>query len=303
MKKYKTNIIKLNSMIAEILALLSSFFIGFNTILVKKGIERTNPTTAILMVTLTGTIIFWIITIAFIPVHFFKSKALLFFIVAGVFSPALVRWFYYVSLDRVGASISSSLLATGPAFAAIMALILLKEEPTLKIWFGIILIIAGIAFLERDISQNENQMRYRNRKDLILPLLAAIFFGCAVVFRKMGLNILNSPILGVTVGFTTSLFIYLTILAFFKSWRKSLSLGRSDLSIFFIAGFSLAAGWLSIFYALSYGDVIIVAPLTNLHPLFVVFFSYLFIGDIEKVTPKIVMGALTVVLGVILITV
>ncbi|MFQ6052282.1 MAG: DMT family transporter [Candidatus Hydrothermarchaeota archaeon] len=289
-------------MIAETLAIVSSFFIGFNTILVKKSIVKTNATTAMLMVTLAGTIIFWIISLAFIPFYFLKSKALFFFIVAGVFSPALVRWLYYVSLDRIGASISSSILATGPAFAALMALILLDERPTVEIWLGIFLIITGIVLLEREISLNENQTKNRKRKDLIIPLLAAISFGCAIVFRKMGLNILNSPILGVTAGFTTSLFIYLITLAFFKRFRDSLSFDRSDLSLFIIAGFSLAIGWLSIFYALSYGNVSIVAPLTNLHPLFVLVLSYLFIGDIERITPRIVIGALTVVLGVIMIT-
>ena len=51
------------------------------------------------------------------------------------------------------------------------------------------------------------------------------------------------------------------------------------------------------------GDVVIVAPLASLHPLVVVGLSYFFLKEIEKVTQKIVLGAIMVVLGVVLITI
>jgi uncharacterized membrane protein len=286
---------------AELFALLSSVSIGFNTVIIKKGIERTNPIAAMFMLTAVSTVIFWGLSLATISMSFFRSKAVLYFLFSGIFSPALVRWLYFVSLDRLGPSVSSSVLATGPAFATIFAVSFLNERLTLLMSLGIFCIILGIVIFERDTMENE-KVPLRKREDLIFPLSAAVLYAFAIGLRKMGLNILNSPIFGVTVGFTTSLIAYSTIFVFSKRSRQYLSFKRNDLFMFGAAGISLAAAWLFLFYALSFGDVITVAPLASLHPLVVVGLSYFFLKEIERITPKIVLGVLIVVVGVALIT-
>jgi drug/metabolite transporter, DME family len=288
-------------MLAAILAFSSSFFISITTILMKKAIEKTNPTSAMLVVTLVGSIIFLLISFFTIPLHYLKSEALGYFVIAGLFSPALVRWLYFISLDRIGPSVSSSILATGPAFTAIIAIVMLNEKITLQISLGIMTIIGGIVIFERDMN-HETGFGNHNNRDLIFPLLSALFFSFAVVTRKMGLNILDSPIFGVTVGFVTSLVVYAVVCLGSKKMRSSISIKAQDLPYFFTAGISLTAAWLTMFYALSHGDAIIVTPLANLHPLFVLVLSHFFLGKVEKITKGIMVGACVVVAGVLLIT-
>ena len=288
-------------MSTAILALSSSFLISVTTILMKKAIARTNPTSAMLAVTLVGSIIFLLISFFTIPFSYLNSAALIYFVIAGIFSPALVRWLYFISLDRIGASVSSSILATGPAFTALIAIVVLDEKITLPIGLGIMIIIGGIVIFERDMN-NEAGVGKRNSKDLIFPLLSALFFSFAVVTRKMGLNILDSPIFGVTVGFVTSLVIYTVVCLGSKKMRSAITVKKRDLPYFLGAGLSLTAAWLTMFYALSFGDAIIVTPLANLHPLFVVVLSYFFLGKIDKITGGILLGAGVVVAGVLLIT-
>ena len=283
------------------LALLSSFLIGITTIIMKKGIDRTNPTSAMLVVTLVSTLIFLVISIPLVQFNHLKSKAFLLFILAGIFSPALVRWLYFISLDRIGPSVSSSLLSTGPAFTAILAIIFLKEELTVFISLGIVLIITGIIILERNINTSA-KLVIRKKQDLIFPLLAALLLGLAIVFRKMGLNILNAPIFGATVGFVTSLVFYSILCLISKSMRASISLTRNDILYLSGAGVFLTAGWLALFYALSLGDAIIVTPLASLYPVMVVGLSYLFIKDTEKISIKTFSGVIVVLIGVLLIT-
>ena len=246
-------------MLAALLALSSSFLVGITTILMKKVIERTNPTSAMLVITLVGSIIFLLISIFTIPFSHFNSKALPYFVIAGIFSPALVRWLYFNSLDRIGPSVTSSIFATGPAFTAIIAIMLLDEKINLQIGMGLITIIGGIVILERDIN-NDAGSGGRKSKDLIFPLLSAMFFSFAVVTRKMGLNILDSPIFGVTVGFVTSMVIYTLVCLGSKKLRSSISINKQDLPFFLGAGIFLCAAWLTMFYALSYGDAIVVTP-------------------------------------------
>lgn len=283
------------------LALFSSLLISGTTIIMKKGIERTNPTSAMLVVTLVGTLILVGLSLPQVQLDHLKSKAFLLFILAGIFSPALVRWLYFISLDRIGPSMSSSILSTGPVFTAVIATVFLKEKATLNVALGIILIIGGIITFERDI-HIDGKLTVRRKQDLIFALLAAFLVGLAIVIRKMGLNILDEPLFGVTVGFTTSLVFYTIMCLAFKGMRAAISLNRKNTLYLCGAGVFLTAGWLTLFYALSYGDAIIVAPLASLHPVMVLGWSYLFFKDMEKITFKTVLGIILVLIGVLLIT-
>ncbi len=286
---------------ANALALFSSLLISGTTIIMKKGIERTNPTSAMLVVTLVGTIVLFCISLPVIQLVHLNSRAFLLFVLAGIFSPGMVRWLYFISLDRIGPSMSSSILSTGPAFTAIIAAVFLKEKLTAGIGLGIILIIGGIITFERDLHIN-SKFAVGHKKDLIYAILASVLVGLAIVIRKMGLNILDEPLFGVTVGFATSLVFYATLCLAFKGVRASISLNRKNTLFLCAAGVFLTAGWLTLFYALSYGDAIIVAPLASLHPVMVLAWSYLFFKDMEKVTFKTVLGIITVLTGVLMIT-
>ena len=283
------------------LALFSSLLISGTTIIMKKGIERTNPTSAMLVVTLVGTLVLLVISLPNFQLAHLKSKAFLLFILAGIFSPALVRWLYFISLERIGPSMSSSILSTGPVFTAIIAAIFLKENLTVGVSLGILLIIGGIITFERDISSN-GKLAVRRKKDLMFAVLASFLVGLAIVIRKMGLNILNEPLFGVTVGFTASLVFYAMLCLLFKSMRAEISLNRKNTLYLCGAGVFLTAGWLTLFYALSHGDAIIVAPLASLHPVMVMGWSYLFFKDMESITLKTVLGVIIVLIGVLLIT-
>jgi DME family drug/metabolite transporter len=283
------------------LALFSSLLISGTTIIMKKGIERTNPTSAMLVVTLVGTLVLLGISLPQIQLVYLKSKAFLLFILAGLFSPAIVRWLYFTSLDRIGPSMSSSILSTGPAFTAIIAAIFLKEKLTVDIGLGILLIIGGIITFERDI-QTDGKVTIRHKKDLIFAALAAFLVGVAIVIRKMGLNILNEPLFGLTVGFTTSLTLYILLCLVFRNVRAAINLNRKNTLYLCGAGVFVTAGWLTLFFALSYGEAIVVAPLASLHPVMVLGWSYLFLKDMEKITSKTVFGVILVLSGVLLIT-
>jgi uncharacterized membrane protein len=282
------------------LALLASLLISGTTIIMKKGIERTNPTSAMLVVTLSGTLVLLAISLPLVQLTHLKSKAFLLFILAGVLSPALVRWLYFISLDRIGPSMSSSIVSTGPAFTAIIAAVFLNEKLTVSVSLGILLIIGGIITFERDIGAS-GKFAVGHKKDLIFALLSAIIVGLAIVIRKMGLNILDEPLFGVTVGFTTSLVFYAMLCLVFKRMRAEISLNLKNTLYLSGAGVFLTAGWLTLFYALSYGDAIIVAPLASLHPVMVLGWSYLFFKDMERITYKTVVGIITVLVGVGLI--
>jgi len=54
---------------------------------------------------------------------------------------------------------------------------------------------------------------------------------------------------------------------------------------------------LLVLYALAYGPVVVVTPLTATLPLWVVLGSKIFLRDLETITARVIMGAILVVAG------
>jgi uncharacterized membrane protein len=58
---------------------------------------------------------------------------------------------------------------------------------------------------------------------------------------------------------------------------------------------------LSVFYALSFGKVVIVEPLTSTNPVISIVLSAMFLRDLEAITPRVVLGAALTVIGTVLV--
>ena len=104
------------------------------------------------------------------------------------------------------------------------------------------------------------------------------------------------------MGYTTSLIVYLIVMVFSKTARTS-KFSRQDLQLFWKPGVGIAAGWLLSFLALSQEMVSIVAPILQTELLFILFFTYIFLRDLEKISFKIIASAILIVVGVILISI
>jgi len=289
---------------AVFFALLSSLFIGVNTIIIKKSLARANPFTVAALLTFFGALVFWILGAMVLPpeIYWKNPRGSVCFIIAGVFAPALVRWIFFASMNRVGASVSSSILATIPAFAVVIAVVFLGEQVSFAMVVGLVMIVGGIVVFQRDLNDNGARLRIR-RMDLALPLLGALVGSIAINLRKLGLDEINSPILGAVLGFTSALSVYLIIIALSPKMRRSFRFNLRDMPFFLSGGLSLALGWLCIFYALSHGAVVLVAPLAGLYPIIVLILSVFLLKDVERVTRKTVIGCCIVMAGVLLITV
>ncbi len=69
-----------------------------------------------------------------------------------------------------------------------------------------------------------------------------------------------------------------------------------------LAGVASGCGIWSSFLALSMAPVVIVSPVQSTSPLFALLSAWLFLGRLETITFRLVLGTIFVVAGVILIT-
>jgi len=284
------------------LALLSALSFGLSQILVRKNLEKSNFVYISLTVTIMGKIILWPLALTFTNLNTINLEGLLLFVFAGLLAPGIARLFYFKGMETAGISANASIFATYPLYTSITAILLLGETLTAENWIGLACIIAGVIFVGRTINNGDTQTKSTTKKGLIVPILGSLAIAFSQIVRKEGLNIYNQPLLGVAVGYSTSLIVYLLLL-FFSDGARASRFSRKDLQMFWKPGVGIAAGWLLSFLALSQEMVSIVAPILQTELLFILFFAYIFLRKLEKFSFKLIASALLIVAGVILISI
>jgi DME family drug/metabolite transporter len=286
-------------MIGSALALLSALASGLSVVLVGKHSRESSAFNVSLIITCVGMAILWPLAVLLTNLETASLEGLVLFTVGGVLSPGLVRLFYYGGLKRLGTPVNSSVFSVYPLYSSLLAVLLLNEILSLENWVGILCIVLGVVFVEMS-SREINDRDKSARRNLIFPIMGGLTLGIANVIRKYALDVYNAPVLGVAVAYTFSLLPYLLILMLSTSTRKELSLKR-DFRFFWIAGIGQALSWMFSFYALSYDAVSIITPLLSVEPLFVAFFAYFYLREVERISPKLVASIILTVFGVVLV--
>jgi DME family drug/metabolite transporter len=289
-------------MIGVALALLSAMSFGLSQILVRKNLDKSNFIYVSLTVTIVGNIILWPLALTFTNLNTVNPEGLLLFVLAGLLAPAIARLFYFKGMETAGISANASIFATYPLYTTIVAILLLGEALTTENWIGLVSIIVGVISVVRIINRGETSHKTTSRKGLIFPMVGSLALAFSQLVRKEALNIHNQPLLGVAVGYTATLIVYLVVIVFSKNTRTS-RFSRQDIKMFWKPGVGIAMGWLLSFFALSQEMVSIVAPILQTELLFILLFTYIFLRKIEKISPKLVASAILIVAGVMLISV
>jgi len=287
-------------MIGIILPLLAALAFSFAVILIKKSDEAVPIPTAF-TITLIGFAIFWPITILFTNLEAINLEALVYFAVAGILHPGIGRLLYYRGMDVVGVSVNASVFATYPMYSSILAVLFLGDALTPENWLGIICIVIGVVLIGRVLGGDQTESKATLRSGLIFPLLASLIVAIGHVVRKQGLNINNEPLLGVSVGYSLSLLLYLLLAFLSRNVRRSISLSR-DFRLFWKAGVCMSLGWILYFYGLSQERVSIVTSLKETEPLFVLLLTFAYLKESEPLSIKLVLSTILVVAGILLVS-
>jgi uncharacterized membrane protein len=182
-----------------------------------------------------------------------------------------------------------------PLVSSALAILLLGERVSLPVLVGTLVIVAGTTLL----SSGGRRIGVRPRH-LLVPLLSAVCFGVVAILRKVGL-VGMAPIAGFAVNTTAAL---IAFSAFLVAARQTGAMGchRKSLGYFVAAGVAENLSVFLVLVALTVGSVSVVAPLASVSPIFVLVLSLLFLRGIERLNPRIVIGILMIVAGIVLIT-
>jgi len=136
-------------------------------------------------------------------------------------------------------------------------------------------------------------------KGEILALLAALLWGIAPIFDKIVVSSGVSPYTANLIrAFGAIAFLTLAVL-WLRQFDLSAYTGKN--LIYLLTAGALGGGLAMILYyiALKFTQASKVVPLTSIYPLFTVIFSAIALG--ENISPKVVVGTILIILGVVLV--
>ena len=265
-------------------------------ILIRRGLIESNAMTGAFISLTMSAALAWLMLPFFAPLSALWTPALLIFIVAGIFAPGIGRTLSYVGIEKIGVARSVPIANSSPIFASVFAVIFLAEAWLPQNIVGTLLVIGGVVLLSM-AKPAEGEWR---KLDVVYPLLGAVAFGVSTILRKAGLNYVDIPVLAaaVTAG-SAALFSF--VLLQFRGGKGAFKLTRRSAAWLFTAGLFNTAAMLSVFYALSYGKVVIVEPLVSSNPVLTLLFTAIFLRDLEAINLRVIIGALLTVVGTILV--
>jgi drug/metabolite transporter (DMT)-like permease len=199
------------------------------------------------------------------------------------------------ALEKGPAYMVFPIISLSPMVTVILSILLLKETTSKRHWIGIFIALAAILLM----SYQEPEQRDANGFIwFILAILVFLACGTQAFFMKLANNKMKAE----------SIFFYMMVtgiilspIAYFMTdFNQEINWGFKGLSLNIIIMTFNSIGALTLVYAIRYGKVIIVAPLTNaVAPLITILLSLMIYSVIPN--PIIIAGMLIAMVSVYLI--
>ena len=285
-----------------LLALAAALFFGVEPVFSKRGLAAggtwVENTLAMLLV---RTALFWsallVVTGGEAPFAGMSLQVGAVFAVASIISSGVGRGSFYVGVHRTGSSVAGAVTNVRPLFAVLIGGVWLGEAVTPTMALGAVVLVAGLLAITFSGGGDIGGWSVR---DLSFPLLAAVLFATGNAIRRFGFTISEVTTLqAITVGETVAFVLVAGVAA---TRLRGITRSRRVHAAFLGSGLTAGLGLLALFGALRRGPVSVADPIAGLAPLFTLALTVAVLGDVERVTPRLVVGVGLAVVGVFLIS-
>ncbi len=287
--------------LSELLAIGASLSYSVTLVSLRQGMRSASPLAAVLLI--DSLVCTAGLTAALLRGTLQSSSLtfILFLALAGCFGPGLGNMANFIGIDRMGVSRAIPVSASTPIWGVLFATAILGERPGVPVWLGTLCIVGGVFVLSLGGKEEGRGFGSWFRGALIFPLVASLFLSIGPIFVKLGLSHQKTPMAGIGIAFAAGMTILLAGKPLLPGGGKIQADGRA-LRWFLLGGvFNIGASFM-MFTALMVGEVSIALPLSRLMPLWVLLLSYLFLGQVERITGRVALAAALVVAGGVLIT-
>lgn len=278
-------------MLGVLLALLASVAWGVTALCSRKGLQHLPARRGAFVANGTGFLLSLSAALIFQRQGLLSISlvALGWFGLNGIVSSGLANYFYYRAIHHAGASRATPVASVSPLLSLPLAAVLLGEVITPAIAAGAAGVVAGVYLVTSEGGQGGGA----SRRGYVFALLTALCWAASHLLTRKGVTTFAPALAGATVSLLTGA---LVLTPPQNGMSEIVRAGRR-IWLFVAAGSASAVGTLLFFSAMALAPLVIVSPLVNTFPLITIFGSHLFLRRMEKITPRLVLGAVLVIGG------
>lgn len=298
--------VEFTHLVAALLVLAASFSNACHNLFVRMGTERRTAADAFFVViTISAVVLVPAIAVTYYPIYDVTTLSLASFVVAGVVGTICGMVFLYMSIERIGASRATPLVASNALVATVLGVLILDETLTVMHGLGVVLIVLGVGVIAWETG--EASRKDLSRRDLLVsllfPLASALAFGLEPIFANVGFTEGTPALVGLALKTAAA---WLGFVVYLR-WRGALPTRRIIREVearwLLLAGLGYTLFLVGYYVGLEIAPVNVVVPIVITNTLFVVVLSALFMPRrLERVTGTLVAASVLVVLGAVLVT-
>jgi drug/metabolite transporter (DMT)-like permease len=290
-------------MIGELAALAAALSFGLSTVLARRFMRVVSPEAGVLVSIVMNVVAFGAISVlaaargALPPLN---GGAVALFAGGGLAGTLVGRNLSYLSLNRLGASLTVTVRLSNSVFSLLIGLALLRELPRPLQLLGMVAVTLGLWLGLRPAGRPAGPVRPADWVGVLLALAAAAAFAFGDTLRRAALQLMPVPVVGAAIGASTAMLAHLTWSVFNHEarWPPPAALRRFDV---LASGVFNTVAILLLYVGLQHAPVAIVSVLYNLQVLVVLLTGPMILKGQERLTPWLVAGSLVALAGTTLI--
>ena len=281
----------------QFFAWLTAFSFAVANVTVRHGMRYSTPLTATFVSLIIHTIVLWtaVFLTGGIPDVAWLGVAAIF--LTGIVQPAM-RVFQYKGMEKIGTSRAITLRNSYPVLSVVIGIVFLGEQITLLGAVGTVLIVAGIVLSPWKLDVQFKDFRWLY---VIYPLITASITSVVHPLRRFALLQSNEPLFFAALVGPISLLSFAAYYATPANQEK-LVWDRRALWPFLLSGLGETLAVLFMLNAFAHGPVVIVSPISATSPIWTALLGAIFLRQLEGLTWASMLGTISVVVGVIAIT-
>ena len=282
---------------AEIFALLTALSFACSNVLVKSGFQYSTPLTATFVSLLIHSIMLWLAVFSTGGIPRVAIAGVAAIAITGLLQPA-IRQFHYTGIHKIGTSRATTLRNSYPFLTVVAGIIFLGEPLTLLGMVGTLLVVLGIVLTSWRIDRNVPAFRWSY---LFYPIATVLLTSIVHPMRRYALLQSDEPLFFAAVVGPVAL---TSFAAFYLSpaCEEKLVWDRRALWPLALSGICETLAVLCLLIAFASGPVYVVSPISATVPIWTILFGAIFFRQTESINVASIIGAISVVAGVIAIS-
>ena len=280
-------------------ALVSSAAWALDPILFRRLGDSMGPTAMNLAKGIIGVLLLCL-PLLYLGLDPVETRTLVLLGISGILGIALADTFFFMALMRLGARLAILMETLCSVVTVILAVILLGERPGVMIWGGIVLTIAGVAWVLWE-QEPRKELAHNWASGIKFGLLSVLFTSLGIIVAKLCLESiapLQATIVRLAVG-TAGLALWGLLTARLGLWLSPLRQPALLLNFTFAVFVAICIGLFLSFVALKNVDAAVAVPLNSTSALFVLPMEAF--AARSKISMRAAVGAAVATCGIIVI--